>query len=432
VLRRLEPPGAHDTIAFFPVYLRFSGKGPRSVNAETPTTYLDHASGTPVSAAAERALSRALERYGDPLRFHSAGLATRRMLEDSRAELAEGLSAQPDEIVFTSGGTESVALAIWGAVRPRREEGNRVLISAIEHPAVSGICHTLENDGMEIVRIPVDEYGRVDLDRYAAEIRAPGTLLASIQHANQEVGTMQPVGEAARLAREAGVAFHTDACLTAGRLPLDPSTLGADLVSISGRKFGAPAGIGALFVRRGLALAAYPCGDDRERKRRSGMENTPGVAAMAAAFSDARAHLADEAARQWSFTERIRRAIEERVSSASVHGHPTQRVPHLVCFSIPDLDPEVLLMALDQKGFALSGGSFCSGSAHDTSGVLEAMGLPDTIALWASTGSTTTEDDVDRFLEVLPGVVEDLRRMDAASAEALARLRDPGAVADRS
>jgi cysteine desulfurase len=395
-------------------------------------TYLDHASGTPVSAAAARALSNALELYGDPLRFHSAGLATRRLLDDARAELAEGLSAQPDEIVFTSGGTESVALAVWGATRLRRDRGNRIVISAIEHPAVTGICATLENDGMEVVRVPVDEHGRVDLDRYAVEVREPGTLLASIQHANQEVGTMQPVGEAARLAREAGVAFHTDACLTAGRLPLDPGALGADLVSISGRKFGAPSGIGALFVRRGVSLAAYPCGDDRERKRRSGMENTPGVAAMAAAFTDARRHLADEAARQWTLTERIRREIEGRVPSARVHGHPTQRVPHLVCFSIPDLDPEVLLMALDQKDFALSGGSFCSGSAHDTSGVLEAMGSPDTIAMWASTGSATTEDDVERFLEILPGVVEDLRRMDAASAETIARLRDPGAVADRS
>ena len=176
--------------------------------------------------------------------------------------------------------------------------------------------------------------------------------------------------------------FHTDACLTAGRLPLDPGALGADVVSISGRKFGAPAGIGALFVRRGLALAAYPCGDDRERKRRSGMENTPGVAAMAAAFSDARVHLADEAARQWALTERIRGAIEERVPSARVHGHSTQRVPQLVCFSIHDLDPEVLLMALDQKGFALSGGSFCSGSAHVVPNCCQVIFEPACQSVW--------------------------------------------------
>jgi cysteine desulfurase len=398
------------------------------MNAET---YFDHASGTPMSEAARRALLRALEAYGDPLRLHAPGREARRLLEDARAELADALGAQADEIVFTSGGTESVALGIWGGVRTLRETGNRVLVSAVEHPAVFGIAHTLENDGMEIVRIPVDGYGRVDLDVYAAEVRKPGTLLASIQHANQEVGTMQPVAEAARLAREAGVVFHTDACQTAGRLPLDPGALDVDLLSISGRKFGAPAGIGALYVRRGVPVAAYPCGDDRERKRRSGMENTPGVAAMAAALTDARSRMADEAARQWSLTERLRGAIESSIPSARLHGHPTQRVPHLVCFSIPDLDPEVLLMALDQQGFRLGGGSLCSGSAHDPSPVLEAMGSPDTVPLWAATGVSTSEAAVEGLIEILPALVEDLRRMDVASADALARLRpqDPAVVA---
>jgi cysteine desulfurase len=392
-------------------------------------TYFDHASATPMPEAARTALRQAIDAYGDPLRLHAPGRDTHRLLEDSRAELAGALSAQPDEIVFTSGGTESVALGIWGATRMRRDSGNRVLVGDIEHPAVFGIVHTLENDGFEIVRISVDGYGRVDLDRYAAEIRKPGTLLASLQHANQEVGTIQPVAEAARLAREADVIFHTDACLTAGRLPLDPGALGVDLLSISGRKFGAPAGIGALYVRRGVPVAAYPCGDDRERKRRSGMENTPGVAAMAAAFTDAVENLADEAARQWSLTERLRRGIESSVPAARLHGHPTQRVPHLVCFSIPELDPEVLLMALDQQGFHLGGGSLCSGSAHDPSPVLEAMGAPNTVALWASTGAATSEAAVDRLLSVLPGVVDDLRRMDSASADALARMNEGRAAA---
>jgi len=387
------------------------------------TTYLDHASATPLDERARAALLAALDGFGDPLRLHAEGLAARRLLDDARATVADAIGAQPDEIVFTSGGTESVALAIWGGVRPVREIGDRIVTTTVEHPAVGGVLHTLETDGFASALVPVDEHASVDLDAFAAEVRKPGTLLASVQHANHEVGTLQPVAEAARLCRESGVLFHMDACQTVGRIPVKVGALDVDLLSLSAHKFGGPPGVGALFVRRGVPVAAYPCGDDRERRRRSGMENVPGVAAMAAALSARLADMADQAAAQWALTDRIRTGIAERVEGAALHGHPTQRVPHLVCFSVPDLDAEILSMALDDRGFRIAAGSNCSGAAADPSPVLEHMGVPGTPSFRIGTGSETTDADVDRLLEVLPGLVAELREVGSAAEAAMARFR---------
>ena len=387
------------------------------------STYLDHASATPLDERARAALLAALDGFGDPLRLHAEGMAARRLLDDSRATVADAIGAQPDEIVFTSGGTESVALAIWGGVRPVREIGHRMVTTTVEHPAVGGVLHTLETDGFASGLVPVDEHARVDLDAFAAEVHKPGTLLASVQHANHEVGTLQPVAEAARLCREAGVLFHMDACQTVGRIPVDVGALDVDLLSMSAHKFGGPAGVGALFVRRGVPVAAYPCGDDRERRRRSGMENVPGVAAMAAALSARLCDMADDAAAQWALTDRIRTGIAERVEGATLHGHPTQRVPHLVCFSVPDLDAEILSMALDDRGFRIAAGSNCSGAAADPSPVLEHMGVPGTTSFRIGIGSETTDADVDRLLGVLPGLVAELREVGSAAEAAMARFR---------
>ena len=388
-------------------------------------TYLDYASSSPLRTSAREAYVRALTTFGDPLRITREGREARRLLEDARASLAESLSAQADEIVLTSGGTESVALAIWGAVRSIRELGTRIVIGAVEHPAVSGVGHTLESDGFEIVSVPVDGFGRVDLDVFAAEVRKPGTLLASVQHANHEVGTMQPIGEAARLAHQARVLFHTDACQTAGRLPIDVGALGVDLLSISAHKFGGPSGVGLLFVRRGVPISAYPCGDDRERKRRSGMENIPGVVAMAAALEAARGDMADQAERLWALTDRIRTGIAQRVPQARLQGHPSQRVPHIACFSITGLDPETLMMSLDDRGYRIGGGSLCSGAPGEPSPVLEAMGVPGTPSFPIGVGHDTTEASIDRFLQLLPELVSELQDVEAASSEALARFQTP-------
>jgi cysteine desulfurase len=387
-------------------------------------TYLDHASAAPMHERAKRALVEALDAFGDPLRLHANGRAARRVLDDAREQIAVALGAQPDEIVFTSGGTESVALAIWGGVRPIRELGNRIVTTRIEHPAVGGVLHTLESDGFESILVGVDGDGRVDLDAFAAEVRRPATLLASLQHANHEVGTVQPVAEAGRLSREAGVLFHTDACQTTGRLPVDARALGVDLLSVSAHKFGGPPGVGALFVRRGVPIAAYPCGDDRERKRRSGMENVPGIAAMAAAIEASQGELADQAASQWALTTRLRDVLRA-VPGVRVHGHRAQRVPHLVCFTVDDLDPEILAMALDDRGFRLAAGSNCSGVSSEPSPVLDAMGVPGMPSFRIGTGRDTSPEEVDRLLDVLPALVDDLRQVETRAEAAMSRFGSP-------
>jgi cysteine desulfurase len=381
--------------------------------------YLDHGSTTAPSSSVLEAFRGAAETFGDPLQHHGPGRAALAALEEARGAVAAALKAQPDEVVFTSGGTESIALAVRGVLSALG--GGSVVAGAVEHPAVAA---AVQAEGMEAVRIPVDGSGRADLDAFVPAVRADGVALASIQHSNHEVGTLQPMAEAARLAREAGVLFHTDACQSVGRLPIDVEALDVDLLTLSGHKFGAPPGIGALYVRRGTPFKGYPAGDARERRRRAGIENVPGAVAMAAALTEALDGLGDRAGEQWAMTDTLRARMAE--IGGEIYGHPTQRLPHLACASFPGLDTEVLLMALDEKGFAVAAGPYATGLPHDESPVLAAMGVRGIAPIRVGVGPSTKPSEVESFLDTLGALVPELRRVEDESARTLDRLRRRG------
>lgn len=368
--------------------------------------YLDHASTSPVRPVALAAMLEHLDPArgdlgADPGRIHHEGMVARVALEVAREQLAELVGARPREVVFTSGATEAIATAHHGALT-RDGAGDGVVASLVEHSAVREWA-----ERGRFLAVGVDRLGRIDPDELLDRVDDT-TAIVDIQWGNHEVGTLQPVAEIVERCRDRGVLVHVDAAQAVGRVPVDFSALGADLLSLSGHKFGAPPGSGALLVRRGVRVPPLLLGGDQERARRAGIENVPAAAGLGAAAVELIATLDDERATSRRLTDRII-GWADHTEGVSVLGDPVERLPHLVCLGIEGIEPQPVLMGLDRAGVAVHSGSSCSSESLEPSPVLEAMGVDAERSLRVSTGWSTTDDDVDRLLAALPRVLDQLR-----------------------
>ena len=375
--------------------------------------YMDHAATTPVRPEVRRRMMEVLEQaWGNPSSLHYAGRAARAVIDEARAQVAGLLHCQPREVIFTSGGTEADNLALKGAAMAHRDRGRHIVTTAVEHHAVLHACAALGREGFDVTYVPVDGEGRVDPERVLAALR-PDTILVSVMLVNNEVGTIQPVAEIARGARQRGVLVHTDAVQAAGVLPLDVDALGVDLLSLSAHKIGGPKGAGALYVRAGTALLPLLDGGGQERRLRSGTENTAAIAGFGLAAELAAREQPRRAVRLGSLQRRLEEGILARIPGARIHGAGAPRAPHITNAGLPGITADTVLIQLDLEGIAASSGSACSAGTPEPSHVLQAMGLSEDEAFSAirlSLGDGTTEADVDRVLDVLPRVVERARR----------------------
>jgi cysteine desulfurase len=353
--------------------------------------------------------------FGNPSSIHRVGREAARAIAEARAAVAALTGADEREIVFTSSGTEADNLAVFGAAYSplRRKGADDIIISSVEHHAVLTPCEELARRGFRLTVLPVDASGVVDPDAVADAI-SDRTILVSVMHANNEVGTLQPIENVGAICRERGVLFHTDAVQTVGHLPIDVSSIPVDLLSISAHKLYGPKGVGALYVRKGVKLAPLLYGGGHEGGLRSGTENVPGIAGFAAAAQAAKQEMAAEAVRLASLRDRLLEELPRRLPGTIVSGHPSLRLPGLASFCIERVEGESLLLALDEEGIAASSGSACSTGTVEPSHVLLAMGVEPNLArghLRLSLGRDNTNEDIAYLLEVVPRVVESLRRM---------------------
>ncbi|MEU4677982.1 aminotransferase class V-fold PLP-dependent enzyme [Micromonospora sp. NPDC023737] len=369
--------------------------------------YLDAATATPLHPVARQALLAALEDgWADPGKLYTQARRSRQLLDAARAAAAETLGVRPDELSFTASGTAAAHAAVLGGLAGRRRTGRRLVHSAIEHSAVLHAAERHVADGGEAASVPVDRLGALDLDVWSAEVRAPGVALAALIAASHEVGTLQPVAEAAAACAGAGVPLYVDAAQAVGRVPVPA---GWSVLTASAHKWGGPAGVGLLVVRKGTRWESpYPA-DERESGRTPGALNLPAVVAAAASLRAVAAEAEAEAARLAPLVDRIRARVGAEVPDVEVVGDPQRRLPHLVTFSCLYVDGEALLHALDRRGFAVSSGSSCTSSTLRPSHVLEAMGVLSHGNVRVSLHRDTSAADVERFLAELPGIVADLR-----------------------
>jgi len=376
--------------------------------------YLDYAATTPTHSEVVKAmLPYFTDALGNPSSIHSYGQEAKGGIEEARIKIADLIGARSEEIVFTSGGTEADNFAIKGVAFANESRGNHIVTSSIEHHAVIETCKFLERRGFSVTYLPVDECGLVNPDDVRRAI-TDKTILISVMHANNEMGTMEPITEIGRIAREAGVYFHTDAIQTVGHIPVDVNDLGIDLLSISAHKLYGPKGVGALYIRKGTKLTPFMHGGEQERRRRASTENVPGIVGFGKAAELAQQEMNEEAERLICLRDRLVKGLLERIDHTRLNGHPTMRLPNNVNVSVDYVEGESMLLNLDLEGICASTGSACSSSSLEPSHVLLAMGLSHELAhgsLRFTLGKWNTEAEIERVLDVLPGIVAKLRAM---------------------
>ena len=375
--------------------------------------YLDHNATTPMHPPViERMASALRETFGNPSSVHHFGQMAKAALDEARSAVAGLIGSDPSEVVFTSGGTESDNFAIRGVAEALEATGRRHLIAtSIEHEAVLNTLKALGRRGWKVTLLPVDQSGIVSAEALRTAL-TNDTALVSVMHANNEIGTIQPIADLARMTKERGAVFHTDAVQSAGKIAIDVKALGVDLLSLSAHKFYGPKGVGALWMRRGLRLQPPLTGGKQERSRRAGTENVAGIVGLGVAAQMAKAKLTEEAGRLSALRDRLEEGVLAAVSGTAVNGAQTPRVPNTTNISFERVEAESLLIALDLAGFAVSTGSACSSGTLEPSHVLKAMGFPPhrtQNSIRFSLGAANTDADVDRLIEVLPGVVDKLR-----------------------
>ena len=377
--------------------------------------YLDNAATTKVrNEVVEAMLPYFTEYFGNPSSLHLFAREAGKGLDTARAQVAKALNAKPEEIIFTGGGSESDNMVLRGIPEAYKKKGKHVITSAVEHHAVLHTLEAMEKEGrVEVTYLPVDEYGMVTAEQVEKAIR-PDTVLVSIMFANNEVGTIMPIEQIGETCKKYGVLFHTDAVQAVGHVPVDVEKMNIDLLSLSGHKFHGPKGVGALYVRKGVRIPALILGGAQERRKRAGTENVPGIVGMGKAIELATAELKDNAAKMKVLRDRLIFGIPARIPDVKLNGHPTERLPNNVNFSIRFIEGESILLMLDLNGIAASSGSACTSGSLDPSHVLLAMGLSHEVAhgsLRLTLSEFTTPEEIDYVLDTLPPIVEKLRAM---------------------
>ena len=383
--------------------------------------YFDHSATTPVRPEVVDEVCTSLkENFGNPTSLHYFGRQVRKDVEAAREKVAAAIGATPNEIVFTSGGTESDNMAIHGVAMSNKNKGNHIITSAVEHHAVINTVKALAKEGFTVTILPVDKYGMVSINDVAAAI-TDKTILITIMHANNEVGTIMPIQEIAKLAHAKGIFMHTDAVQSFGKIPVNVNELGVDLLTISAHKIYGPKGVGALYIRKGTRWKqSLFHGGAQERLRRAGTENVPGISGLGKAAELAMADLQKEAEYLKSLRDRLIQQVTTKIDRVKLTGHPDMRLPNHASFTFEFIEGESMLLSLDMKGIAASSGSACTSGSLEPSHVLLAMGIPHEIAhgsIRITLGRDNTMEDIDYFLEVMPPIVDRLRAMSPLDQE---------------